>query len=44
MLHTLDIQTYVSEAALAASVLCWPNRDARHTSDHFFPLAGTFAR
>jgi len=44
MLHTIDIQMYVSEAALAASVLCWPNPEARRTSDHFLALAGRFAR
>jgi hypothetical protein len=44
MLITIDTPKYFTGAAVAASVLCWQNFDARLESGHDLALAGRCAR
>ena len=44
MLHVIDTPTYLTEAAFAASVLCWQSVDTRRNAGHALALAGRDAR
>jgi hypothetical protein len=44
MLNTIDTPKYFAGAAVAASVSCWQNADARLEPDHDLALAGRCAR